>query len=138
MDEQTQGDFMHSVAFGKGEGFADETSEALAKRAVPAFDVAGFTVALAAQAVGAPWKHLIVSQPEVAARGPAPVVRRDACTQGAGTLGGTISHEVGDDLAGLATKGNPHPARVRLATHEAPEFVQLQHVAGFGGQKRVA
>ena len=37
--------------------------------------------------------------------------------------------DVGHDLARPAAPGAPDPARVGLATHEAPGFVQLQHVA---------
>ena len=39
MDEQAQGQFVHSVAFGERERFSHEAAQALAQGAVPTFDV---------------------------------------------------------------------------------------------------
>ena len=46
------------------------------------------------------------------------------------------AQDVGDHLAGAAALGDPHPALVRLASHEAPQFVQLQYVTGLEGHHR--
>jgi len=56
MNKQAQGEFVHPVAPGKGERFANEASETPTQGAVPALDVAGFACFLATQAVGAPGK----------------------------------------------------------------------------------
>ena len=138
VDEQAQGDFVHPLALGKGEGLAHEASESLAQGVVPTLDVAGLACALVGAAVGAARKDLVVSQPKVAAGGAAAVIRRDALTQSAGALGRAIPDEASDDLARLPTKRDPHPARIELAAHEAPEFVEFEHVALLGGQERRA
>jgi hypothetical protein len=83
-------------------------------------------------------KGCFAGEPEVAATGATTIVGRDAHPQGAGALRRAISHEESDDLAGLPTQGNPHPALVGFGADKAPEFVQLQHVAFFGGQQRLA
>ncbi len=127
---------MHPVALGEGKCFAHEAAESLAQGVVPAFDVARFARALAAQAAGAPREHLVVSQPPVAAGRAAAVVGRDALAQSTGTVGRAVPDEVGDHLAGLAAKGDPHPARVCLEANKAPKFVEFEHVAFFGRQKR--
>ena len=129
---------MHPLAFGEGESPAHKAAQALAQGAEPAFGMVGLPFGLAAQTVRALGKGFFVGQPEVAARGPATVVRRDALAQGAGTFGRAISHEESDDLAGLAAKGDPHPAYVGLGTDEAPKLVEFEYVTGFGAQKRVA
>ena len=86
MHEQTQGDVVHSVAFGEGKRASNETAQALAQGAVPTFDVVGLAFRFAAETVGALWKGRLVSQRVVVAGGPRAVVRRDALAQGAGTL----------------------------------------------------
>ncbi len=140
MDEQAQGGFMHSLALGEGKSLANKAAKSLAQGAVPTLDVAGFAHAhaLAGAAVGTARKDFVVGQPPVAARGPTAVVRRDALTQRAGTVGRTIPDKVGDHLAGLTAERDPHPAHVGLAAHEAPEFVEFEHVAYLGRKERVA
>ena len=138
MHEQAQSGFVPPLALGEGKGFADKTPGSLTQRVVPTLDVAGLTRASAAGAVGAPGKDLVVGQPPVAARGTATIIGREALTQSAGTIGRTIPDEVCDHLAGLAAQGDPHPARVGLGAHEAPEFIEFEHVAFFGWQERVA
>ncbi len=138
MNEQAQGQFVHPVAFGEGERFSYETAQALAQSAVPTLDIAGFARALAGAAVGAAGKDFAVRQPEVAARGAAAIGCRDALTQGTSRVGRTVTNEIGDDLARLAAQRDPNPAGVGLGTGKAPKFVQLQHVARLGRQKRVA
>ncbi len=101
--------------------------------AVPPLDVTGLARALASAAVDAPWKHFIVGQPGVDARGAAAVIRRDAFAPCAGPVGGTIPDKVGNDPAELATKGGPHPAGgVEPAAHEAPAFIEFEPVARRG------
>ena len=82
MNEQTQGKVVHLLALGKGKRLAHETTQALAQGAVPALDVAGLPLAFVAQAMRALGEDLLVRQPEVAAAGPAAIVRRDAFSQG--------------------------------------------------------
>ncbi len=137
MNKQAQSEFVHPLALGEGEGFTHEAAQALAQRAVPAFHMAGFTRALATKAMRALWEHLIVGEPEVATCGTAAVRGWDACTQGAGAVGRTVAHEVRDDLAGLAAESDPHPAGVGFRANEAPEFIEFEHVALLGGQKRL-
>ena len=52
MHEQAQGGFVHPLALGEGERFANKASETLTSGVVPAFDVAGLARAFAAGAVG--------------------------------------------------------------------------------------
>ena len=129
---------MHSLAFGEGERLANEAAQALSQGAEKAFGVVGLAFVLAAETVRAPGKSFLVGQPEVAARGPAMVLGREALAQGASTLGRTIPDKVRHNLAGLAAKCDPDPAHVGFAADKAPKFVQFQHVAGLGSQKRVA
>ena len=129
---------MHPLALGKRQGFAHKATQALTQRVVPTFDVAGFAFAFVAQAVSSPWKNLGVGQPEVAARGPAAVVGRDALAQHKGTFGGAVAHEVRHDLVGLAAKGDPELASVGFGADETPEFVQFRHIALLRRQKRLA
>ena len=138
MNEQAQSEFVHPLALGEGECFANKTTEALTPGVVPAFDVTGLASAFAGAPMRASGENLVVSQPEVAAGGPAAVRGRDALAQGPGAVGRTIPYEEGDDLAGLVAKRDPHPAHVSLGADKAPEFGQLQHVARLGRQKRVA
>ena len=52
VDEQPQGDFLHSVALGKGERFTDKAARSLAQGVVPSLDIAGFARPFATEAVG--------------------------------------------------------------------------------------
>ena len=78
-------------------------------------------------------KNFVVGQPEVAATGAAAVAGRDMFTHGAGAVGRTVAHKVGDDLAGLLPQGNPHPAWVELGTRKNPKLIEFEHVTRFGG-----
>ena len=138
MDEQAQSHGVHAHALGEGEWLAHEASESLAQRVVPAFDVAGLALAFTGAAMGSARKDLVVGQPEVAPRGAAAAVRRDAFTQRTGTLGGTIPDAEGHDLAGLAAERDPDPTCLCLGADKAPTLVQFQHIARLGRKQGVA
>ena len=66
VNEKVQCEVVHSLALREGERAAHEATQALAQRVVPAFDVADFTCTFAAQAVSAPWKHLVIGRSPIA------------------------------------------------------------------------
>ncbi len=138
MDEQAQGEFVHLLALGKRERLAHEAAQTLAQGVVPTLDAAGLTRAFAGAAMRALRKHFGVSQPEVAAGGTTAVAGRDTLTQRASAGCRAVTDEVGDHLAGLPTQSDPDPADVEFGAAEAEEFIQFQHVARLGGQKRFA
>ena len=124
-------------AFGEGVGPAHQPAQAGTQRAKPAFGVIGLALGLAAETMGAWWKSTLVGQPEITARGAAAVILRHLLAQAERTVLAAISNGVGHDLAGSPAERHPQPALLRLALHEAPEFIQLQHVAVLAGQERV-
>ena len=124
-------------ALGEGVRPAHQAAQAGAQGAKPAFDVAGLARFLAAAAMGARREGGGIGFPEIAARGAAPVVRRQGSPQVGGALLASVAQGVSDDLAGSSTERHPQPERVRLGRHEAPEFVELEHVALLSGQQRV-
>ena len=101
---------MHPLAFGERECLANKAAESLAQGVVEAFDVAGLARPFVAGTMSAPRINFFLGQPEVATRGPAAVVGRNALAQSAGTVGRTISHEVRHDLAGLSAERDPTPS----------------------------
>ena len=138
MDEQTQGDLVHALALGEGERAAHEAAQTLAQGAVPTLHVAGLPLVFAAEPMRAPRKRFFVGQPEVAARGAAAVIGRDARTQSPGAVRRAVAHKIGDDLPRLPAEGNPEPTRIGFGADKAPKFVEFEHVTRLGRQKGVA
>ena len=103
----------------------------------PAFDVAGLAGFFAAGAVGAFGERRGVGIPVVAAGGAPTVAQRQVRPQVARALQAAISQRPGHDLAGATAKRHPQPKRLCFAAHEAPKFIEFEHVALFARQQRV-
>ena len=137
-DEEVDGVQVVLGALGEGERLAHEAAHALAQRAKPAFHVAGFSLPLGAAAMGARRKGGAVGSPKIAAGGATAVVLGQGDPQVAGTLLAAVAQAPGHDLAGTPAKRHPQPEGLRLAAHQAPEFIQLQHVVLLAGQQRIS
>ena len=108
MEEETDDGFMHLRAFGKGQGFAHETAQALAECVVETFDMVGRPpmvgclmlggrqdIVIALQVVGMQWALTIGSGDSTPEQ------------PGGGIAAG--AEGIGHDLTGSATQGQPQP-----------------------------
>ena len=82
-------------------------------------------------------KMLFRRPARIAAGGSAAIILRDMCAQADGTLLTTISDRVGDHFAGASAERDPEPTLLGFLLHEAPKFIEFEHVARFAGQERV-
>ena len=136
MQEEADSDLMHVNGLGKGECFANETAEALAKRVVETLHVIRGAFGISGPMLSG--RQDVVIAFEVIRVKPTLAVReRDARPQAAG--GGVIARaqRVGDDLAGASAQGQPKPDHATPpVAHEAPQFIQLQNFQGLGRSQR--
>ena len=98
IDEETNGDFMHLIGFGKGECAAHEARGALAQGEISAFEVVGGAAFLAA-AVLFGRHHLSISRPEVAVTKAVFVIFGNASPQDATGRFASVAQSVSHDLS---------------------------------------
>src|SRR5215210_1448658 len=136
-EEDAQPEFVHLEAFGEGKGFAHEAADALASGAEETLGMAGLAVLLGTEAVSSRWKYRLIGKPLIAARGAAEVVGRQASSQPPGAFFRAVAQHAGNNLASAPAQGHPQPAlALFFAANEAPELIELQHVASSGRQQR--
>ena len=136
-DEEVDGVEVMLGALGKGVSPAHQAAGSGPQSAEPTLDVAGFTLLFAAATMVSLWERGGVGIPEVAAGRTSTVARWQVCPQITGTLQAAVTQCPSDDLAGTTTKGHPQPQGVGFAAHEAPEFIEFEHVTALAGQERV-
>ena len=136
-DEEVDGIEVVLGALGEGQGLADQAADPLAQRTKPTLDVAGFTVRLAAAAVGSRRERSGIGVPVVATGGTPPVASGQRSPQVCRALLAPVAERPGDDLAGAPTQRHPQPKLLCLGTDKAPEFVEFKHVAVLAGQQRI-
>ena len=136
-DEEVNGIEVVLGVLGKGVSFAHQATHSCSQGAKEAFDVVGLALVFAAGAVSSFGKSVWVGFPVVAAGVATLVVLGQGGPQVTRALLAAVAQGPSHDLARAPTQGYPQPERPRLAAHQAPEFIQLQHVVLLAGQERV-
>lgn len=131
MQEEADDALVQDGAFGKREGFAGETSQALAQGIVKTFNVVGGATAVGG--VVLPGREdVMVALQVIGVEGARPVGRRDALPKQPG--GGVVARaqSVSDDLTGAAAQGQPQPDHPQPTTPDnAPQLIHFQRVSRF-------
>lgn len=124
MQEETDNDFVHEEGFGKGPGFANKATQALAQDVVETLDVIGEPPLGVTRAMLWGGQDMVIALQVVGTKRAALIGERDALPKEPG--GGVIARaeRVSHDLAGAPTRRQPQPDHAPAAmTHEAPQFV---------------
>lgn len=80
-DKPARDEFMIAFGFGKGQGFANKATNALAERVIPAFLVSSLPRFLADTAMSTFWEDSLVSLPKIAVGATATVGTRNGIPQ---------------------------------------------------------
>ena len=126
---------MIDFGFGKGQGFADETADSLAKGAVPAFLVSGQSGFFANSMMGALGEDSFISLPEIAVRPAAAIGAWNGFPQPTTSVSTPVAKHKGDNLTGAAAQGGPQPDGIVLTLNEGPQLIDFQHVTTLLGQQ---
>ncbi len=103
MEKEEQASLMHDHRFGKGERHAHKTSETLAQRVIPAFDMGSFSRLFANCGVLLAGDHRRVGRPEGRFAMPCAVGGWNGFPQPLARLFTSITDGIGDHLSRLAT-----------------------------------
>jgi len=106
VNEEAKNSLVKPVGFGKREGFANETRQALAQGIEPAFDMIGLAAFLAYRLMAITGENQGVSAPEVAERIAAFPGAWDALPQAQATGLAAVTDEPGDNNAGVDLWGS--------------------------------
>ncbi len=117
MDEEADGNLMHFIGFGKGEGAAHKASHALAQGIVPTLDMVRLAALLAAVMLLC-WHDLSIGRPEVAVAKAMLVSRSNATPQHAAGGFTTAAHGISYDLPGASAQSQPKPPLVLACPHK--------------------
>ena len=128
-DESSGGEMMESIGFREGKRLSDVTSQPLAERIVPPFDVRCLPALLAHRLVLSCFPHLLIRLPEVAETATPPIRFGQLQEELSTRLHASISDDKSHDLPGPPTQGQPKPPLVRFLLDKTPHLIQLQHVS---------
>jgi|GEM_PF-2891750 len=137
MQEETDSDFVHLEGFGKRQGFANEAAQTLAKGIVETLNaICGATLGVVGvMLVGG--QDVVVALQVIGIKQTLAVSQRDAIPKGPGGRIIARTQRVGNDLASASAQGQPRPDHATPpVAHEAPQFIQFQHVLRLGRSQR--
>lgn len=120
MQEEADSDLMHLNGFGEGEGFTDESTQALAQRVIEALDRVRGTFCRGGPMLGG-GQNVVIAFPVSGVQPTLPVGGRNTVPEK--TRCGIIAWAecVSHDLAGASTQRQPQPDHPKSTmTHEAP------------------
>lgn len=123
---------MHIIPFGKNQGLAGETPQALTQGVEPAFDMCRLAFGFADHVMTAKLENMPVSLPMVA-EGEAmhiSVGQSPPQTDGAGFR--AIAHPEGNHLSGATTQCQPQPKFLHLVADKRLQLIQFQHIIPLG------
>ena len=124
---------MHLSGLGKGEGFANEAAEALAKCVVEALHVVRRTPFGVARVMLAGRQDVVIALQVIGVQSALAVRERDTRPQQAGGSVIARTQGVGHDLVSASAQGQPKPDHPASAmADKAPQFIQFQPVLELG------
>ncbi len=133
VEKEADDEFVHVVAFGKGEGFADQPPHALTDGVIEAFDMIGGAAFGVGGAVLGGGQDIVIAFQLIGVQEPLAVGGGDAGIELSG--GGVVARPqgVGHDLAGAPVEGQPQPDHpAPTMTDKGPHFIQFQGIVRLG------
>jgi len=122
--EQKAGLMQHN-RLGKGQCFADKTSQALAQGIVPAFNMGRLPTFLADRRMLLLWYHCLVGGPEIGEAVTGAIGCWNGIPQAAAGGLTAIPDRIGDYLAGATTEGDPDPTLVHFLGDKGPQLIEF-------------